>query len=121
MFGIDASSLVYIVLDDVSVVDADNSSIQLLTNPTFQNSTSTATGWSIWCSSTCSSSSGGTIISSGCRTNNCYKSQCYGAGHDFLVQAFSAAVGERYIISFWSQRVRTTGSGGSAALYVNIG
>ena len=97
-----ASETVY--LDDVSVTDKIAPSIQLLNNPSFENSTSTVTGWVMWCTSSCQTSGdGGTIINTGCHTgsgNNCYTNHCKN-GYDFLGQTFSTIVGHNYTISFW--------------------
>ena len=41
-------------LDSVSVIDNSAPLIQLLTNPSFENSTITITGWIQSCESTCS-------------------------------------------------------------------
>ena len=110
IFGFDASTSVYITLDDVSVVDTTNSSIELLMNPSFENSTSRPTGCTAWCTSTCGTGSAGNVTSSGCRTSRCYKSGCNNGGIDYLGQAFSAMIGRTYNITFWSQRVRYSAS-----------
>ena len=110
----------YVVIDDVSVVDVAFPSIQLLRNPSFENSSSSPVGWSQWCANQCSGSSYGTIENDGCRTNRCYISQCIG-GVEYLVQAFSATIGRIYTISFWTQRVRFSSTSNSAvALYAGI-
>ncbi len=121
-FGVSGSSNVYMLLDDVSVVDTTNPSVNLLTNPSFENSP-TATGWYSWCPSVCTSGGSGSITNTSCRTGQCYKNQCTSPGGvdgSFLGQPFSAVVGETYNISFWSQRIRTGGSSGAAVLYVSL-
>ena len=114
----------YLVIDDVSVVDTTNSSVQLLTNPSFENSTSGPTGWTVWCASTCNTGTAGNVTNSVCRTGTCYKSGCSGgAGNvDYLGQAFSAVIGRTYNITFWSQRVRfsATSPTSVATLYAGI-
>lgn len=122
IFGFDGNSAMFLAIDDVSVVDITNSSMQLLTNPGFENSTSAPTGWTAWCSSSCGGSSAGVVVNSGCRTNRCYRSGCNNGGADYLGQAFSAVVGRTYNITFWSQRVRFSSSSSSsvATLYVGI-
>jgi hypothetical protein len=106
-------------LDDVSVVDNSAPSIQLLNNPSFENSTSTVAGWVIWCTSSCiSSGDGGQITTSGCHSgsgSNCYMDHC-NAGYDFLGQSFPATVGHNYTISFWLYK----NSGGGGTFYANI-
>jgi hypothetical protein len=121
-FGVDASSSMYILVDDTSVVDMTDSSVQLLNNPSFDNSSTTPpVGWDTWCSGSCISGYGGTVVTSGCRTGNCYKSQCRPGGtHDYLVQNFPATMGRTYNISFWFRRVNATNGGGTATLYVGI-
>jgi hypothetical protein len=106
IFGFDASSAMYIALDDVSVVDIAFPSIELLNNPSFQNSSSGPTGWTQWCSYTCGSGTAGNVTSTGCRTGRCYASKCNSGGLDYIGQAFAATIGRTYNISFWSQRVR---------------
>lgn len=124
IFGFDASSVIYLVIDDVSVVDTTNSSVQLLTNPSFENSTSGPTRWTAWCTSSCNAGTAGNVTNSGCRTGMCYKSGCNGgtANVDYLGQAFSAVIGRTYNITFWSQRVRfsTTMGASTATLYAGI-
>lgn len=122
IFGFDANSAMFILLDDVSVVDTTNSSAQLLTNPSFETSLSGATGWTPWCTSSCGGN-GGNVTTAGCRSGRCYRSLCSGANAvDYLGQAFSAVIGRTYNITFWSQRVRfSTGSPGSpATLYAGV-
>ena len=83
-----------------------------LTNPSFESSPSNATGWVVWCSSTCSGYVG-SISSTGCYSGRCFKSQCYASsGIEFIGQSFSAIVGMRYSISF---RLNLGGSGNTAA------
>ncbi len=121
IFGVEGHPLLSIMIDDVSIINITNPFVELLINPSFDNSTaSPPIGWSIWC--ICSAGSGGTVVTSDCRvTGNCYQSQCYGGfGIDYLVQTFSAVVGHVYTISFWFQRERSSGSGGTATLYVDI-
>jgi hypothetical protein len=106
-------------LDDVSVVDNLAPSTELLNNPSFENSTSTVTGWVIWCTSSCTSGGdGGKITTSGCHSgsgSNCYKDRC-NSGYDFLGQTFSATVGHNYTISFWLYK----NGGGAGYFYANI-
>ena len=102
-------------LDTVSVVNNNASSIQLLRNPSFENSTLTLTGWVLWCSSTCSGYTGTIISGTDClySTGNCFKSKCYAStGIEFLGQSFSALIGNKYTISFW---LNLGGSGTTAA------
>ena len=120
IFGFDASNAVYFLLDDVSVVDNMNTSVQLLTNPSFDNSSSGAIGWIPWCAQACFAGTAGNVSSSGCRTSICYKGACYGGSVDYLAQAFSAIIGRTYNITFWYQRVKFGGSGTAVTLYAGI-
>lgn len=107
----------YIALDDVSVIDISNPSIQLLINPSFENSTTAPTGWTAWCSVFCDTSTEGTVVNNTCHTGKCYMSQCSGGGIDYVGQAFSAIIGRIYTISFWSQRVRFASSPNNAVTF----
>jgi hypothetical protein len=123
MFGFmcDPSGNNYWFLDDVSVVDVNAPSIELLQNHNFDNSTSTLTGWTQWCTSTCTSGNAGQVTSdSNCTSTNCYIDRCYGSGAiDFLSQTFSTTPGNVYTISFW---IKDFGSGSnvSSKAYVDI-
>ncbi len=121
IFAIGSSNATYIVLDDISVVDTHNSSIQLLANPGFENSSTIPIDWTVWCTSSCVNGTGGTIISSGCHNNtgNCYKSQCNG-GFEYIGQTFSATIGRIYTVSFWYQRVRIVTGGTTENLDAGI-
>jgi hypothetical protein len=91
-------------LDDVSIVDSTVTSIQLLQNPSFSNSTTALTGWTQYCTSTCPNGNAGKVVTgSNCSSTNCYVDHCYGTGTnviDFLSQTFSAIIGHVYTISF---------------------
>lgn len=120
VLGVDATSEMYILIDDVSIVDPTNPSVQLLSNPSFETSSTDYTDWDLWCTQTCGSGSGGGIITGGnCLTGNCYKSHCRSGGTDYLVQTFPAIINRSYTISLWYRRGRDQ-SGGSADFYVGI-
>jgi len=104
----------YTYLDDVSVVDTSAPSVELLDNPSFENSTSTPTGWVTWCTSVCGTGAG-QVTNVSCNTGNCYKDHCQNQ-NDYLVQDFSATIGHIYRISF---RLYQTG-GGNARFYADI-
>lgn len=122
-FLCDGSGQRYWYLDDVSVVDTANPSIELLQNPSFENSSSTLIGWIQSCTNTCPSPSlnGGKATSSGnCYSGSCYVDHCYGSGAtDYLSQTFMATVGHIYTISF---RIYDYGTGpnGATKAYVNV-
>jgi hypothetical protein len=107
MFGFmgDGSGQRIWFLDDVSVVDIIAPSNQLLQNPSFDNSTTALTGWTQYCTSTCTggSSTGGQVATGvNCTSTNCYMDHCYGGSNiDFLSQSFSTTIGHVYTISFW--------------------
>ncbi len=107
MFGFtgDCSGYRIWFLDNVSIVDVTAPSIQLLQNPSFDNSTTTLTGWTQYCTSTCTYGSGsaGTVTSgANCTSTNCYMDHCYCVSAiDFLSQTFSTTIGQVYNISFW--------------------
>jgi hypothetical protein len=118
MFGFKGyGGMDYSYLDNVSVVDNSASSIQLLNNPGFENSTSSPTGWVQWCQSACGSGYGQVINNSTCYSGNCYVDHCQNMNYfDYLAQSFSATIGHTYTISFW---LKQTG-GGQCEVYVNI-
>jgi len=105
-------------LDDTSVVDTSNSAVQLLQNPNFENSSTSPTYWTIWCTSSCVNGTGGTIVSTDCHSGYCYRSEC--AGTEYLGQTFSATVGHIYNVTFWYQRVKIGGGNIAETLYAGI-
>ncbi len=107
-FGFSTGTSVYMYLDDVSVVDNNASSIQLLVNPSFENSTTNLIGWTAWCatSANCGTGVPGQVLAnSSCHTGNCYTDHCHQPSYDYLVQSFPATIGGTYTISFWLQIV----------------
>jgi hypothetical protein len=125
MFGFvsDVSGQRLWFLDDVSIVDVLTPSIQLLQNPSFDNSTSALTGWTQYCTSTCPSGStnaGKVATGSNCTSTNCYMDHCYGgAAIDFLSQTISTTIGHVYTISFWIIDYGT-GPNGATKAYVDL-
>lgn len=120
IFGIDGATSIFVLLDDVSVVDTSNPSVELLNNPSFENSLSSAIGWTAWCASSCSNGTAGNVTINGCRSGICYTGSCNGGGVDYLAQRFPAIFGRAYNISFWYQRVRTASGSASVTLYAGI-
>jgi hypothetical protein len=118
IFGVAANTSIFILLDDISVVSTAYPSVQLLNNPSFENTTTNITGWQHWCGSTCFTGAQGIITNIGCYTGNCYKSQC-GTGRDYIAQQFPSVLSQTYNITFWYQRVRLA-VGASIAFYVGI-
>ncbi|CAF0979971.1 unnamed protein product [Rotaria sp. Silwood1] len=105
MFGFQNENNRQYYLDTVSVVDNNAITVQLLKNPGFENSTTTATGWVQWCTNMCSGHSGVINSGTGCylsTTGNCFMDNCYAStGIDFLGQSFPTTIGYTYKISFW--------------------
>jgi hypothetical protein len=107
-FAFSMGTSVYIYLDDVSVVANNASSIQLLINPSFENSTSSLTGWTAWCATAaiCGTGAPGQVLAnSSCHTGDCYIDHCHQPNYDYLTQSFPATIGNTYTISFWVQLV----------------
>ncbi len=96
-------------LDGVSVVDVTSPSGNLLSNPSFENSSTAIPGWSI--QQGCCSSSAANINTSGCAVgNNCLNFFCGPElTFSFIGQYFTAVVGHVYNISYY---LKTGGSGG---------
>lgn len=119
-FGFRASGASGNYLDAVSVVDISTPSVELLQNPSFENSLSSPIGWVQWCQSSCT---GGTsdqdiVNSSSCKSgagNFCYRDRCQG-GIDFLGQSFTTVINRTYNISFWLFQW----GGNSAKFYFDI-
>ncbi len=113
IFGFSVTSTSYNYLDDVSVFDNSAPSIQLLNNPSFENSTTNLIGWTTWCgnSTTCSTGFPGQVLAniSSCHSGNCYYDHCR-TGYDYLSQSFPATIGDNYTISFWFQQVAVAGT-----------
>ncbi len=109
----------YNYLDDVSVVDNSAPSIQLLNNPSFENSTTNLTGWTTWCGNVtyCGGTNfpGQVLANSSCHSGNCYYDHCKN-NYDYLSQSFPATIGDNYTISFWFQQLGT----GTMKFYAEI-
>lgn len=90
-------------LDDVSVVDVNTSNLQLLNNPSFENSTIVPNGWTVLCTESCDNS--GTKINNNnkCRlsTGTCLKLGCHNS-ISFLGLNFSTIFSHIYTISYRS-------------------
>ncbi len=107
IFGFSNGGSGYSYLDDVSVVDTNASSIQLLNNPSFENSTTLLNGWTTWCGNVtyCGTGFPGQVLAnSSCHSGNCYYDHCH-TNYDYLTQSFPATIGEPYTISFWLQQM----------------
>jgi hypothetical protein len=87
-----------------SVVDVNALNIQLLKNPSFENSTKSLTGWTLWCSTSCGGSGEELYTTSQCHlsTGTCFGANCPGStAIIFLSQSFSTVIGHIYTISYW--------------------
>ncbi|CAF1682961.1 unnamed protein product, partial [Adineta ricciae] len=126
LFGLETSSSNNHYLDSVSVVDTAAPSVELLTNPSFEDAISFLAGWSQWCANTCTT----TINSNGdpaekspsifcvSSTGSCVQVSCEstGLGIYFLGQSFTAIIGHSYTISFWQKHAGP----GSNEFYVDV-
>jgi hypothetical protein len=117
IFEFSTGSTGYVYVDDVSVVDVSTPSIQLLDNPSFENSTTNLTGWDAWCANAANCGTGypGQITNSTCHSGNCYIDHCR-SNYDYLFQSFSTTIGHIYTISFWFQ----ASGGGSMKIYAYV-
>jgi hypothetical protein len=116
VFGFQNGISDYSYLDDVSVVDTSTPLIQLLDNPSFENSTSVLNGWITWCQSSCGSGNEVKVSTSGCYSGNCYSDHWQQNNYDYLAQSFSATIGDKYTISFQLCQI----NGPAARFYANI-
>ena len=106
-------------LDDVSVVNNNAPSVELLSNPSFESSTSTPpANWATAGSSSCNGGTSGSVVNSGCHSssgNNCWEDSCK-HGYEYLTQSFAATIGSSYTVSFWLQQT----GGSSGCFYFDI-
>lgn len=102
MFGFQTGSGCNYYLDDVSIVDVNVPSIQLLNNPSFENSTTVPNGWLLWCTTTCDNSGTTVNSNSNCRlsTGMCLQASCHNS-ISFVGQNVSVMIGHVYTISYW--------------------
>ncbi|CAF5145748.1 unnamed protein product [Rotaria magnacalcarata] len=105
-------------LDAVSVTLITLPSVQLLENPSFENSTTKATDWLVWCAYTCTGGAGAQVTwGTNCYLSigNCFLVDCPDTGSGAIVylgQSFSATIGSTYKIDFW---LRMAYGGGSTS------
>ncbi len=101
LFGFETDGTHTFYLDTVSVVDNSMPSIELLSNPNFENSTINATDWIEPCETTCTSQ---IVSGSQCSrsSGNCFMAFCTVDNYSisFLSQSFMATIGHTYTISF---------------------
>jgi hypothetical protein len=120
LFGFKVDSIHAYYLDDVSVVDNNASSIELLSNPDFENSTIDAIDWITSCETTCTSQ---IITGSECfgSSGNCLMAYCTANSSSifFLSQSFMATIGNTYTISYMLNQ-RGNSSTGSMSFYLDV-
>jgi len=120
LFGFETDGTHAYYLDAVSVVDVNAPSIELLTDPSFENSTINATEWIQSCETICA----GQIVSgSQCfqSLGNCFMVTCPSdnSSISFLSQSFMATIGNTYTISFMLNH-QGNSSAGIITFYVDI-
>lgn len=120
-FGFQSENNREYYFDQSSIVATNDTSTELLSNPNFENSTVSLTGWTQACTNSCGGYHGVISTSGSCFSGNCYFDQCRASllGIDFLEQTFSTVIGQIYTISF---RLLLAGSGTAAdnAFFVDI-
>ena len=121
MFGLKPDNDDKFYLDDVSVVNLNAVGTELLLNPSFEDSSSTITDWSVWCQSGCTSEPARIVTNANCylNTGNCVESRCANTNIETLAQSISAIPGDKYTISF-RLRQNITGGSGANKFYLDI-
>lgn len=101
-FGFETGSGCSYYLDDVSVIDLNASSIQLLINPSFESSIIVPDGWSVWCTESCDNSDTKLKSNTRCRLSNgtCLEVGCH-SSTSFISQSFTTTIDHIYTISYW--------------------
>lgn len=94
---------------------------ELLLNPSFEDSSSTISDWSVWCQSGCTSEPARIVTNSNCylNTGNCVESRCDTGSVETLTQSISTIPGNKYTISFQLRQVISGGSG-ATKFYLDI-
>ena len=123
IFGFETENARAFYLDNVSIADVTAPNLQLLQNSNFENSTKALTGWTEWCSSSCSNTVSSLSVGSNCygSVGVCFSVKCSGSGISFFGQSFSAVINRTYTLAYWLQGA---GGGGGAGIqnhvYVDI-
>ena len=102
MFGFKTGLACDYFFDDVSALNVDIPNIQLLKNPSFENSTTVVNDWNTWCTDTCSNSNIKIDTNGKCHilTGTCLKISCRNS-ISFISQSISTTIGRTYTISYW--------------------
>ena len=110
-FGFETDDKSTFWLDGVSVVDIATPSAQLLVNPSFENSNSTLTGWTV--QQGCCNSTAAQITNTNCvKGNNCLRYLCGPENtFSFIGQNFTSVLGHTYNISYY---LKTSATGGTS-------
>lgn len=101
-FRIENNSAYY--LDEVSVVDQNVPSVELLENPNFENSSMTPQRWLLFCSMTCLGTQGTIVNGTSYYSSSgyCFKDGCAAPNAtEFLSQSLAVVVSHIYAVSFW--------------------
>ena len=110
-FRFDVSNSDRYYMDTVSVTNVNTPGTEILTNPSFESSSTSLVGWSSSSTIGCGSTAG---VTSGTRcylsTGNCLIDQCVNAV-ETISQTFATVPGNKYSVSF---RLLITISGGSS-------
>ena len=124
IFGFQTSAGDTHYIDNVSVVDTTNLTIELLDNGGFSNTSTPLVGWNQWCATSCNNNGniavGEQFSSYPCSTaNKCLQACCDStiAGIYFIGQKFEAVIGRTYTISFYHIHM---GSSSGNELYVDV-
>ena len=110
-FGFETDNKRTFWLDGVSVVDTTTPGVQLLVNPSFENSTSDLTGWTV--QQGCCNSAAAQINHTSCiNGSNCLQYLCGPENtFSFIGQNFTTVLGHNYNISYY---LKTSVSGGTS-------
>ena len=112
-FGFDMGSGDRYYVDTVSVANVNTPGTEMLTNPSFESSSSTLLGWTSTCGGGCSTPAD---VTSGTRcylgTGNCLIAQCSN-DIETISQSFATVPGNKYSVSFRLIMVVSGGSSGN--------
>jgi hypothetical protein len=100
-------------LDDVSVQDV-NTSTEMLINGQFE--TGNFSGWSQFCTGSCSGFLGSVQTGSCYQGTYCYETYCLNA-LIYLIQTITTTVGHSYVVSYF---LKSSPSGGPGSFYSSI-
>lgn len=119
-FDFEANLAHVFILDQVSIKDMNVPSYELLSNPSFENSTINPTDWDEPCNPTCTRE---IVSGSQCSgaSGNCLKVVCPNGNPSnfFLSQSFQTIVGKTYTISFMFNH-QANPTNGRNSLYLNV-